>query len=154
MRILNVLLLCLLPLQGCKAEGISIEDREIFSSTIEKAQSIIVALDNFLEDNNDYPGKLEDLVPLYIEAIPEPDIGKGFRYLNPSSYIGYNGPKVYSLIFIPDEPSFFGDSSTYFLYSSDGNYKKTEKREVHFIVDDWAYVTAHTNAIGEGGRIE
>ncbi len=157
MRLLKILLLCLLPLQGCKTDSvyISIDDKHLYLSSIEKAETIISALESYFDENKEYPAELEELIPSHISEIPQPDRGSGFRYLNPSSYIGYSGPPVYSLIFTPYSLGFFGDSThTYFRYSSNGDYEESETQKVHYLVHGWAYVTVDRYRIGEGGRIE
>ncbi len=157
MRLLKILLLCLLPLQGCKTDNdyISIDDKHLYLSSIEKAETIISALDSYFDENKEYPAELEELIPSHIREIPQPDRGSGFGYLNPSSYFEYSGPPVYSLYFSPYGFGFFGDSThTYFRYSSNGDYEESETQKVHYLVHGWAYVTVYRHRIGEGGRIE
>ncbi|MCH9680652.1 MAG: hypothetical protein K0V04_04390 [Deltaproteobacteria bacterium] len=83
--ILSSLLACAAPGQGRKA-------RQGYA----QAESIIVGLDGYREDNGQYPGRLVDLVPKYIPIVPMSAQGKDFQYIgNGDSYMlsfVYTGP--------------------------------------------------------------
>jgi hypothetical protein len=67
-------LLLLLVLLGAFWLGLKIIDMQIYS-TKNASETIIVALDKYYFDNDQYPGSLERLKPKYIDEVPKSKLG-------------------------------------------------------------------------------
>jgi len=106
-------------------------DHEAQQRTIERAQPLVEALAAHHADRGRFPDTLEELVPAYLDAIPEPAVGsRAFRYSPDES--GYDllvessdtdpPPAILMMIFGP-----YGFDDRSFQYS--------QKRDEWFMAD-------------------
>ena len=153
LRFFSILTLCGFFLVACNEKKISAEDKELYLEAIDQGNSIVSAVDRYKKEIGKFPDELSELVPKYMESTPTV---ANYSYFNKSNINGYKGPDGFIIIF-STQKSFsliWHNESSYFLYDSEQDYSETEKREVHFVIDGWAYVTGYRHRIGEAGRIE
>lgn len=88
--VLAMLLLCVVPLTVVfRLDGPTAEQGQT------RAQPLIEALERYEQATGDYPGDLQELVPIYLAAIPKPAL----RY--PYFYTVCPDRSVYILLFRP-----------------------------------------------------
>ena len=149
-----LMLMSLFFLISCQEGQVSIEDKERFELSIIQGNLIVDAVFRYMSENDHYPDSLQMLIPNYLEIIPKTNTRKDFIYIRLANINGYDGLPGFSLVFTLNSGFFFGNSNTYFLFSSDKNYENTTKQKTHFVVNNWAYVTSYRHEIGKAGRIE
>lgn len=122
------------PLLACWHFRFAIEhDRsEPYSSVAERGNLIVAALESYRAANGQYPEEIEDLVPEYIESIPDPGIvscRRGFGY---SRYEQDSGSEDPYYLAAPIFMMFMDFDALVYAHGKTFNYPVP-------IFDGWAY---------------
>ena len=115
---------------------------ETILRAIEEGNKLISALEEFNNENGNYPEELEALVPSFLSDIPETGLraDDGFTYSRVPDELASDYIYGYRLVFFVSNTSFLGDrTAEIYLYQPSKEYPSNEAEKTIEIIDGWAH---------------
>lgn len=115
---------------------------------IGEGNRIISALEEFNNENGTYPEQLEELVPSFLEDIPETGLraDDGFTYSRVPEEFDSDYIYGYRLAFFVSNTRFLGDrTAEMYLYQPSKEYPSNENTKTIKVVNGWAHQQVNRN---------